>query len=60
MRSGLRIDPRLDVPDESVVGKAVPEASHDVIELARPEVALVMLEMVILAKVERGVGIRRS
>ena len=42
---------------EGIVGKAVPEAGHDVIELAGTMVSLTVLDMRVQAEVQRGVGI---
>ena len=40
-----------------VVGPAVPQPGDDVVELARPAVALVVLDMVVEPEIERRVGV---
>ena len=54
---GIEIDAALDVADEGVVGPAVPQAGHDVVELARAAIALVVLHMLVEAEIQRRVGI---
>ena len=53
----VEIDAVLDVADEGVLGPAVPEAGHDVEELAGAAVALAMLHMLGQSEIERGVGV---
>jgi hypothetical protein len=55
---GVEIDAVLDVEDEGVVGPAVPEASHDIEELAGAAVALAMLHAFGQPEIERRVGVR--
>ena len=56
---GIEIDARLDVPNERVLGETVPEAGYDIVELARAAIALVVVQVVVLAEVERGVRVGR-
>ena len=48
------------VADESVVGKAVPQAGDDVIELPRPMIAFAMLHMLVHAEIQRRIRIGSS
>ena len=57
MLSGIEIDAALDVADEGVLGETVPQAGHHVVELARAAIALVMLEMIVEAEIERRIRI---
>ena len=45
------------VADEGVVGEAVPEAGDDVEEFARPLVALAMRHVLVMAEIQRGIGV---
>lgn len=56
----VEIEPAFGVADEGVVGKAVPQAGDDVVEFARPLVALVMLDMLVEAEIQRRVGVGRG
>ena len=47
----------LDIADERVVGPAVPETRHHVIKLPCAPIALAVLDMLLEAKIERGVRI---
>ena len=49
--------PALDVADEGVVGKAVPQAGHDIVEFARAAIALVVLDMLVEPEIQRRVGV---
>ena len=49
--------PLLDVANEGVVGKAVPQARHHVVELARAGVALAMLHVLLQPEVQRRIRI---
>src|SRR5262249_21430741 len=44
-----------DVADEGVVGPAVPQARDDVIKLPGTAIALAVLDMLLKAKIERGI-----
>ena len=55
--SGSKNSPALDVADEGVVGAAVPQTGDDIVELARAAIALVVLDMLVEAEIERGVRI---
>ena len=55
---GVEIDAVLDIADEGVVGPAVPEAGHDIEELARAAIALAVLHMLGQPEIERRVGVR--
>ena len=54
---GIEEDPALGVPDEGVVGEAVPEAGDHIVELARPDITGVMVHLLVLAEVQRRVRI---
>ena len=54
---GIEEDAALDVAHEGVVGEAVPQAGHHVVELARAPVALVVLHVLVEAEVQRGVRV---
>ena len=56
----IEIDAALDVADEGVVGPRIPQAGDDVVELARPRIALVVLHLVVHAEVLRRIGIGRG
>jgi len=47
----------LDIADEGVIGPAVPEARYHVIKLPCTPIALAVLDMLLKAKIERGVRI---
>ena len=49
--------PLVDVADEGVVGPAVPQAGHHVVELARAAVALAVLHVLVEPEIERRVRI---
>ena len=55
--SGSKIDAALDVADEGVVGPAVPQAGHHVVELARAAIALAVLHVLVEAEIQRRIGI---
>ena len=55
---GVEINFRLDVANERVLGETVPEPGHDVIELARAAIALVVLRVVVQTEIERRVRVR--
>src|SRR6202044_524982 len=55
----IEIEPGLDVPDESVLGETVPKTGHDIIKLASATVALVVIKVILPAKVESRVRVRR-
>ena len=57
---GVEIEPAFGVADEGVVGKAVPQAGHHIVEFPRPVIALVMLDMLVEAEIQRGIGIGRG
>ena len=50
---------RIDIADESVLGETVPETGHDIVELACAAIALVVVQVIVSAKVERGVRVGR-
>ena len=54
---GIEVDAALDVADEGIVGPAIPQAGHHVVELARARVALVVLHVLVHAEIERRVGV---
>ncbi len=53
-------DAVLDVADPGIVGPAVPQSGHDVVELPRAAIALAVLHMLVEAEIERGVRIGRG
>ncbi|CAM2159799.1 conserved hypothetical protein [Paraburkholderia tropica] len=55
---GIEILAARDVAYESVVVPAIPKAGHDVEELARATIALVVLHMFVEAEIQGGIGIR--
>ena len=55
----IEIESRIDVADESVLRETVPETGHDIVELARAAITLVVVQMILSAKVESGVRIGR-
>ena len=56
---GIEKDAVLDVADESVVGPAVPQPGHHVVEFAGAAIALVMLHVVVQAEIQRRIGVGR-
>ena len=54
---GIEIEALLDVAHEGVVGEGIPQAGDDVIEFARPLVALGVLHVVVEPEIQRGVRI---
>ena len=53
----IRVNAAVDIADEGVVGPAVPQAGHHVVELARPAVAFVVFEVLLEAEVQGLVGV---
>ena len=49
--------PALDVADEGVVGETVPEPGDDVVELARADVAGVVIHLLVVAEIQRGIRV---
>ena len=54
---GIEIDARLDVADERVFGETVPETGHDIVELARAAISLIVVQMILEAEIESSVRI---
>ena len=54
---GVEIEALVDVADKGVLGPAIPQSGHDIVELARPAIALAMLHVLGHAEIERGVGV---
>ncbi len=55
----IEIKPALGVADEGIVGEAVPQAGHDIVEFARAAIALVVLDMLVEPEIQRRVRIGR-
>jgi hypothetical protein len=53
----VEINSRIDIADESVLGKTIPEAGHDIVEFARPAIPFVVIEVILSAEIESGVWI---
>src|ERR1700678_1516728 len=53
----IEIDSRIDIADESVLGETVPETGHDIVELTRAAIALVVIQVIVAAKIKRSVRI---
>ena len=57
---GIEEHAAVDVTDEGVIGPGVPEASDDVVELARAAITLAVLHVLFEAEVQRGIGVGRG
>ncbi len=54
---GIEIEARFDVAHKGVVGEGIPQAGDDVVEFARPLVALGVLHVIVEPEIQRCVRI---
>jgi len=54
----IEIYAALDIADEGVVGPTVPETGDDIVEFARPAIALIMLHLLVDSEIEGRIRIR--
>src|SRR5262249_31514386 len=52
---GIEIKALFDIADERIICPAVPQAGHDIVNLARRSVALVMLHMLLHPEIQRRI-----
>ena len=53
----VEINSQIDIADEGVLGKTIPEAGHDIVELSRAAIPLVVIQVILSAEIESGVWI---